>query len=647
MRFIQKQYSRWFLLTPLLTAVTLIFYCCVPLTVKSQPKTDTLFINTNGNYAVNKHLYIYKASREASPSFVFDSVNASAFIKLNGAVTFNDIQHIASYYWLVLTIKNNLPHNETFYYQLNHPQLYSVIAYTKSGADFNYLGKSGFAYPFNQKYYHYYDNVFPLALKQGQSITILLAITISNGHNAFFAPQLSDTNTFKAKEEKFYMINGIITGIMVTAFLLNIFLGISLNEKLHYLYAFYIVCILYEIYLSQGLDSQYLYPGNNTIIVSIVRYVIPCFCVTLMAWVMQWFLNQKRSNSRIKLFVDIVNIACIGSTTLYLVLFFLSAATIFITGIFQSTLACLAIVQMVLLFASAVEKVIQGYKPAWFYIAAILCLFTGLIEYVLIYLGVNNATSLELRHPNDMQIGLVVETLIVFFGIVYRYNLFKKEKEVLLTEINTYQNSLINSIVTAQEEERKRIAEDLHDDVGATLSALAMHVSNIPDAIKKKGEIESYLNKSLFLSNKAVGDIRTIAHNLLPNDFKNTGLIKVLQNRIDDLNTLGKTNFTFIAEGNEAKLTEVFSITIYRIVNELLTNIIKHSMASEAAIQLLIEQNNIQIMVEDDGIGFNNDTNGGNGIGLKNITGRVKFLKGTINTDSSPNGTTTIINIPL
>jgi len=494
--------------------------------------------------------------------------------------------------------------------------------------------------------YNYYDNVFPVIVKSGHAVTILLNINISNGSNPFFAPQLSNANTFKAKEQKFYIANGIITGIMLTAFLLNIFLGISLKEKLHFLYSAYIICVLYEIFLTQGLDRQYLYHGSIGIN-SLVRFIVPCTGLVLLAYIMQLFLNQKRSNSKIKILVDITNFTCIILTCLYCLLYIFSLETKTITNYYQTCLAIIAVVQMLLVFISAIEKAFQGNKLAWFYVAAILCIFAGILEYGLIFLGVTAAESSITKHPNDMQIGLVVETMVVFFGIVYRYNLFKREKEILLTEINTHQGKMINSIVAAQEEERKRIAEDLHDDVGATLSALAMHISNTPDSFGNSEVIDRYCAQGVFLSNKAVADIRTIAHNLLPKDFKNAGLFQVLEKRIEELNSLRKIHFTLIIEGNENRLAEVISITVYRVVNELLTNILKHSMASEAAIQLLVDEKSIQIMAEDDGIGFNQHTASHDGIGIKNISGRVEFLKGQINTDSSANGTTTVINIPL
>lgn len=626
---------------------SLFFYLVIsllPIFTYAQLPPDTLVINNNADYAINRHLHIHETNKQLSPAIVFDSLPAKDFTRMYPSKTYNDLRSPSKYYWLKLTFTNNLGHGETFFYQLNHPQLYSVMAYTKTGNAITYLGKSGYAYTFNERLYHYYDNVFPIYVSNGQTITVLLSINIHNGHNPYFAPQLDDTNAFKAKEEKFYMVNGFIAGIMLTALVLNLFLGVFLRENLHFLYAVYIVCVLYEILLMQGLDRQYFYHGTSENI-TLVRYVVPCCVIFLLAFIMQRFLNQQRSNSKLKIFVDVINYALAGSTIFYCLYFLFSGSINPVTAIYQTLLACLAFTQLCLVLASAVEKAIQGSKPAWFYITAILSLFWGMLEYILMYLGVNDVAASTLKHPTDMQTGLVIETLVVFLGIVYRYNLYKKEKEILLTQVNDHQALLIDKIVDAQEEERKRIAEDLHDDVGATLSALAMHISNLPENAVNNNALGQYYKKGLFLSSKAVSDIRTIAHNLLPKDFKTTGIFKVLEQRINELNTLGKVSFSLVIDGDEKKLNEVFAITIYRIINELMTNIMKHSMASEAVVQLLIEEHNVQVMCEDDGIGFDNGKPG-KGIGLKNIASRVAFLKGNINVDSNSNGTTTIIYIP-
>ena len=217
----------------------------------------------------------------------------------------------------------------------------------------------------------------------------------------------------------------------------------------------------------------------------------------------------------------------------------------------------------------------------------------------------------------------------------------------MLKQKNDENANLTENIITIQEQERKRIAEDLHDDIGATLSALHLHISNIPEQILSGSNIlQQFYAKSLSLALKAATDVRGLSHDLLPKDFAELGLFTILQNRIDELNASCNTLFTLITDGKEKELTNIYSVTIYRIINELISNIIHHSQAQIAFIQILINLNELQIIAEDNGIGIP-EVKTKNGIGMKNILSRVEFLKGKLNIDSSKKGTTIIINIPI
>ena len=229
-------------------------------------------------------------------------------------------------------------------------------------------------------------------------------------------------------------------------------------------------------------------------------------------------------------------------------------------------------------------------------------------------------------------------------GIIYRYNLYKNEREKLQQSLLQQQLQSMEEIVTAQENERKRIAQDLHDDVGATLSTLLLHISNVP-GVTQSGSALIHFEKSISIGKKAVNDLRSISHNLLPKDFEQLGLFRVLQHRVDELNYITSVRFNLVTVGEEKTIGELFSITLYRIINELINNIIKHAQASTTEIQLIISKADILLMVEDDGTGLNLNLSH-HGIGLKNIYSRVEYLKGKITIDSNSSGTSVIIDIP-
>nr|WP_233173972.1 7TM diverse intracellular signaling domain-containing protein [Pedobacter sp. ASV19] len=626
----------------------LYFALLLPAVLQAQPVKDTLRIQKNqGDYPLNQHLYLYRTDKKISPEFLYNQIKQENFKLLFPEKSFSERLTVARYYWLMFTVESKLPHEETFYYQLNSLALDLVKVYQKNGNEkFTSLGTSGTNVPFYSRPYNYCDIVYPIHLQPGTTTTVLMMINNDDGDNIHFLPQFRSTNTFKAEEQRFYTVMGFITGLMLTVFILNLFLGFFLKENLHLLYAVYILVALYEIYSMRGLDIQYLYP-NFPILSGYLQNLSPCILGILMTYIMQWFLNQKKSNSKLKTLVDIGLCTIIALIPINLFIFIILHDNRYLTGLYEMVLAITLLIQCLLFIASAIEKVIQKYKPAWFYLAAVLVFLIGLVEFILMVLFGDHQELVLTRFPNDIEIGIVVETLVIFLGIVFRYNAYKTEKEKLMIELNQHQESLLEKIVFAQEEERKRLARDLHDDLGYTLSTLSQHLSNTNNTPQTPAQIEKHQNHSLSLSNKAFNDVRNIAHDLLPKDFTAHGLFNTLKEMIEELNNNSTIHFVLITEGNENRLTEVNSITLYRIAKELLNNINKHSLANQAALQIFIEKSNVQIMTEDDGVGFNNNQHKTNGIGLKNIKGRVAFLKGTIHVDSNQNGTQTIINIPI
>jgi signal transduction histidine kinase len=627
--------------------ILLSFGIASPIGIDAQilpPQKDTLFVNGPGEYQAYKHLYIYKADKPLSPEFVYDSIKAPSFIPLYPNRSFNNTTSLIPYYWLLLTVKNDQPNDETFYYWLNSPGLTRVNAYRKTaGGNFRLEGVGGFYTPIYERQNKGHDAEFRFMIRKGESAVLLLLVENTAARNAFFYPQFSDADTFRSKQEHYYLVMGIIAGIMAISFLLNIFFAITLRENIHYLYAAYIAGLLYEIFTLEGFIDVYSGSGYRT--TDLLTHISPPICSLLMTRIMQWFLNQKRSNSIFRLPLDISSGILLLNAILY-ILNYLFGFKPSVTNFIQIMQALGVGIQMILVILSAVEKTLQRYRLAWLYLAATLWLLVGIFEYVLGFLGFNDIELIKKRHPNDLQIGLVVESVVVFVAIIYRYNLYKKEKERLLLEMAGQQEQLIQGIVAAEEEERRRIAADLHDDVGATLGTLVLHISSKPGEGSTDNDLEQYYRRGLQLSHKAAGDIRAIAHNLMPKDFRATGLFLTLQTRIAELNALTKISFSVVTEGEENRLNEGFSVFVYRIINELLTNIVRHSVASSAIVQLLIEPDAVQIMTEDDGIGFDQAT-GSKGLGLKNIAGRVEFLKGSLQIDSGKKGTTTIIRLPV
>ena len=252
--------------------------------------------------------------------------------------------------------------------------------------------------------------------------------------------------------------------------------------------------------------------------------------------------------------------------------------------------------------------------------------------------------------PKIVTIGSFVFVLLAFVFVFFIVYSRQKQNRLYLKEQNLVQQheiALAQNIIKTQEDERKRLAQNLHDDVGATLSALHLHISNLPDSLLSGShELNQFYERSLKLAAKAAKDVRDVSHNLLPKDFSELGLFRVVQNRIDEINFTNTVWFDFIGVGDEARIENTKCITVYRIVNELISNIVKHSQARKAVVQILISEEDVELIAEDDGIGMNTAASH-YGIGMKNIQSRIDYLKGDMRIDSSEKGTVIIINLGL
>ncbi|MCE7996045.1 MAG: sensor histidine kinase [Roseivirga sp.] len=213
-------------------------------------------------------------------------------------------------------------------------------------------------------------------------------------------------------------------------------------------------------------------------------------------------------------------------------------------------------------------------------------------------------------------------------------------------EINSLQG-----VLTGQEEERQRIATDLHDKLGAILGMVKLHFSAVEDRIDdlREDNKKQYI-KANELLDQASSEVRNISHNLLSGVLVKFGLVPALQDLKDTVEATGKLKVQLVAgEQMDGRLSGEQELQIYRIVQELISNILKHSRGTEAVIQLNRNSNEINLIVQDNGTGFDVESAmQKKGIGLKNLQARVARLDAKLHFDSGKGaGTTVSIDIPI
>ncbi|MGF1638547.1 MAG: AAA family ATPase [Cyclobacteriaceae bacterium] len=223
-----------------------------------------------------------------------------------------------------------------------------------------------------------------------------------------------------------------------------------------------------------------------------------------------------------------------------------------------------------------------------------------------------------------------------------------KERDRLTSIIEAQKDAHMEAIIKTQDDERKRIARDLHDSLGSLLSSVKLRFNSLQDDFNEKIPAKaSRFKDTLGLLDESVQELRRIAHNMLPVSLSRFGLNAALQTFIDQINDSEKLEIELKILGLERRLSENLEVAIYRICQELVQNVINHSKASHMNLQLVDHGDTLNLTVEDNGIGMDKEKVLF-GFGFTTIQSKVSFFKGSFEIESQPGkGTLIVVDLPL
>jgi len=250
------------------------------------------------------------------------------------------------------------------------------------------------------------------------------------------------------------------------------------------------------------------------------------------------------------------------------------------------------------------------------------------------------------KRKNQMLIGLSGVAFLAGTSL-FLFNRRKlKQKAFHAAEIAEEQKLRFRSVIEAEEKERSRIAQELHDGLGQMLSSARLNVAGLEESIIP--EDKEWLEKSLKIIDEACVEVRHISHNMMPSALIRLGLVPAITELVNNINISKQLKIDFITNVKES-FGASMDITVYRIIQEILNNMMKHSKADHINIEINNNDHNLFISMKDNGVGFDTDKiKDSKGIGWKNIFSRVSMIDGNIKIDSEINkGTVVYINLNL
>ena len=256
--------------------------------------------------------------------------------------------------------------------------------------------------------------------------------------------------------------------------------------------------------------------------------------------------------------------------------------------------------------------------------------------------------------------------LLLFFGAIilalifmvrdYRHRLYtnrvnsQQMEKINQQTIRELEDNLkietMQSMLEGQESERRRVAHDLHDSLGGLLAATKMRLDNLSEKVPKLSGNEEFV-KIKGLLDDTIAETRQIARNLQPGTLHQFGLMKALRDLTGRVQGDGVPVIDFQHFGDFSNIDHTIALNCYRIVQELLQNSLKHARATEILVQLTRTENELALLVEDNGVGYD-PVSIAKGMGTDNVAQRVQFLKGEISIQSAEGqGTSTMVTVPV
>ncbi|HJW15881.1 MAG TPA: 7TM diverse intracellular signaling domain-containing protein [Flavisolibacter sp.] len=527
--------------------------------------------------------------------------------------------------WLRLDLSNLPVSDSVVYLEINNPHINYLGAWILK--DSNLVMEypmTGDHLPFRTRNMNHAQFVYKINLKE-KPLQLLLLVDKRNEQLHLPLNFFTD-DEFMIYNRQNNMLQGLLVGISVFILLFTLFLYFNMRDRLYVYYTLYVLMVAGYIFTDFGLSFMFLYPDHP----GIADYIRP-FTISLAPIFYILFaralLEVNKHFPRIYQFTN-------GFTWFYLLSFVLAFTVIPNTGmirifwlVFMQVLMVLSIIPVFVFAALGYRKKIR--YAGYIFFASLL--FTISSQVYMQYITGNLPDTLITR--NAVNLGFSVEICLLALALSLRFKNYKLHAEELLVELNRRQENIFKTVSEYQEKEMKRLSGLLHDSIGAGLSSIKFNLEALGD---KPMENASLLRHTIDDVSTLTDEVRNISHSLSPVILQKKGLMQAVKDLITQYNRTGKIHIYFESIGSLEASAFQNELLVFRILQELMQNAVKHAHATEVLIQVMLEPELISIFVEDNGRGFDKGSLK-EGLGFSQIKGLVTFVNGRFEVDSQVN----------
>lgn len=521
-----------------------------------------------------------------------------------------------------LEIVNNSQSTTEFVWSAEQLRIDELIWYRYENGHFIYQESFKKTNPLFGRHFPFYNYSIPIAINAGDTLIMLVQSLRYAGIFEINAKLSTEVDYFRQSQKTEYS-KIIVLSVSLTIVLFMLALGYYFQLGKMISLGYYLLVVALFFFSTYGYIEGIKFPSNisltaNNLLVFFAFLANASLHPFGYQIVKKYLQSKKRYKS--------VSILLAGANLLFVVGFFFPNSDPRAFHQFMVyALSVLVLFNLIWIFIITALIYLRGGRIGYF-LSCLILFSPYFLNENIAHLGGDSQS--HIAFTNLLNPVLVVIILIFMILLLLRTELIDRDK--YKRELSSQKEQLESQ----RSSEIKEIGRNLHDNIS---NALASILGYLQLKEIKREEVRD-------LTIKTIKDIRIISHQLIDSEFYSLSLS--IQKLVAQLNDFSTTRFYFYDETGAQidSLSKAKQNNVYRIVQELLTNILKHSQAQEAYVQIFENDSNFQIVVEDDGIGINERTNT-NGIGLKNIKERAKLQNLDIQIDSSEKGTSCFIII--
>ena len=420
------------------------------------------------------------------------------------------------------------------------------------------------------------------------------------------------------------LVYGGILGVVGIIFFLTIILTFYVRERLYFVYGGFLLLMLFHTTADFALFNR-LFGWEKPLNTDIWRPISAAMAVILYSYFIQRIFQTSKISPRLYFIFKIYTYFNIGVVIFSLIYYysgFMGSFKYYMVVFSHAT----QVGMILLLFIIGIISVSKKVQMSSLTLISVILFIIGNLFFRMYEYGIVPDVTIT-QHQIPFIYG--VDTLLMGIIVVKRFSSRQRDAILLEAELIKNQIEYRKRLEQMKEREMQRVSQILHDNVGADISALRYVLESkatFPDIVTK--------NEVFRRASEIADQIRNISHSYSPTILRQFGLDYVLTNIVNQFNKIGKTKFQLEILGDTKLFSSENKFIVLQIIQECCHNVIKHANAEIAIIQILIENNQIEIIVEDNGKGFQTSTNS-KGLGLHYLSEIVSLKNGVIQIDSN------------